>query len=129
MTDKDRTPFDSLASRVSTTVSRAPFFALCALFILGWLIGLPFAGWKNDIYHLLLNSPTTAITFLLVAVGANTQARFEKASNLKLNAMAEAQADLMEAVADTLQGDASSNLRADAKQLREASGTEDTVGA
>ena len=126
---KERTLFDDLASKVSALVARAPFFALCAVFVLGWLGGLPFAGWKSDIYHLFLNSPTTALTFLLVALLQNSTSRFETSVNLKLNAMANALGDLMEAQAQTLATDECDALREDARELREAHGSEDTVGA
>lgn len=127
--DDQRSFFDTMAARVDTVVARAPFFTACATFVVLWLVGLPWAGWQNDIYHLLLNSPTTAITFLLVAVGANTAARWQKSVDLKLNAMARAQADLMEALADTLEGERCADLRADAEELRASAGAEDEVGA
>lgn len=125
---RERTLFDDVASRVGAVVARAPFFALCATFVLGWLIGLPFAGWKSDIYHLLLNSPTTAITFLLVALLQNSTARFENSVNMKLNALAGAVGDLMDALADTLDTDDCDALRDDAHELRDAVGSEDEVG-
>lgn len=127
--ERKRTLFDELASRVSAVVARAPFFALCATFILGWLIGLPIAGWKSDIYHLLLNSPTTALTFLLVALLQNSTARFENSVNLKLNAMAAALADFMDAQARVLDPDRCAALSSDAAELRKAMGSEETVGA
>jgi low affinity Fe/Cu permease len=65
--------FDRFAEAAGRHVARAWFFGVCASFVLLWLIGLPFFGWRNDLYHLLLNSPTTAITFLLVALLQNTQ--------------------------------------------------------
>lgn len=126
---RERTLFDDAASRVGAVVARAPFFALCATFVLGWLIGLPFAGWKSDIYHLFLNSPTTAITFLLVALLQNSTARFENSVNIKLNALAGAVGDLMDAMAETLDTDDCDALRDDAHELRDAVGTEDQVGA
>jgi low affinity Fe/Cu permease len=126
---RERTLFDDLASRVGGVVARAPFFALCATFVLGWLIALPFVGWKSELAHLLLNSPTTAITFLLVALLQNSSARFENSVNIKLNALAGAVGDLMDAMAETLDTDDCDALRDDAHQLRDAVGTEDEVGA
>lgn len=127
---RERTLFDNGAARVSALVARAPFFALCASIVLLWLVGLPFAGWKSDIYHLLLNSPTTALTFLLVALLQNSQARFENSVSLKLNALSGAVADLMDAMAETLDDtDDCDALRGDAHQLRAAVGTEESLGA
>jgi low affinity Fe/Cu permease len=67
--------FDRFASAAGRHVARAWFFGVCASFVLLWVAGLPFFGWRNDLYHLMLNSPTTAITFLLVALLQNSQER------------------------------------------------------
>lgn len=82
--------FDKFADWVAEKVASAYFFAFCLALVTLWLIGLPIAGFSNDLYHLLLNSPTTAITFLLVAVSGNDQHRFEKAVNERLEALMEA---------------------------------------
>ena len=49
-----------------------------------------------DTYQLIINTPTTIITFLLVALLQNTQKRSEQAIQHKLNAVANGLADLME---------------------------------
>lgn len=77
--------FDTFSDFVAEHVSHAWFFFLCLIGVAAWIIGLPIAGWKNDIYHLMLNSPTTAITFLLVALLHNTQHRAERALHRKLD--------------------------------------------
>lgn len=84
------TRFDRFAEKAEKLVAQAPFFCFCIGIVIVWLIGLPFAGFNNDIYHLALNSPTTAITFLLVALIQNAQRRFENTVNEKLNAIAKA---------------------------------------
>lgn len=90
MGDQLHSAFDHFADWIGEWTASAYFFTLCAVGVTGWLIGLPFAGPLNDTYHLLLNSPTTAITFLLVAVAANEQHRFEKATNKRLERIIEA---------------------------------------
>ena len=82
--------FDRFADHVADQVAHAWFFAFCMGLVIGWLFGLPVAGPTNELWHLLLNSPTTAITFLLVALLHNTQHRFEKAVNARLEAIEEA---------------------------------------
>jgi low affinity Fe/Cu permease len=114
--------FDRLAEKIDTLTSRAPFFTICAVFVVLWIIGLPFAGYKNDTYHLFLNSPTTAITFLLVAVAANAQRRSSKATDAKQNAIAEALADLL----DDVGGEGHEET---IKRLRDTVGLEDRTGA
>lgn len=73
--------FDRFADWVADQVAHAWFFTFCLGLVFGWLVGLPFAKPDNQLWHLVLNSPTTAITFLLVALLHNTQHRFEKAVN------------------------------------------------
>lgn len=82
--------FDKFADRVAELVASPYFFAFCLGLVTSWLIGLPFAGPSNDLYHLVLNSPTTAITFLLVALQGNDQHRFEQATNKRLEKIIEA---------------------------------------
>jgi low affinity Fe/Cu permease len=79
--------FDRFADFIASWVARAPFFVGCLLLVVLWTAGLPIAGPKNQLYHLLLNSPTTAITFLLLALLQNTQARFEHAQNARWEAI------------------------------------------
>ena len=63
------------------------------------------------------------ITFLLVALLQNTQARDTRAIHRKLNAIADGLADLMEAHQDY-----DDTLRADIAELREAVGIEHREG-
>lgn len=114
--------FDRIAEKAAAFVSHAPFFAFCFVLVASWLIGLPFAGWTNDTYHLMLNSPTTAITFLMVAILENSSRRAEAASSAKQNAMAEAIADLLEDVG----GDGHEDS---IRKLRKAAGIEKTMSA
>lgn len=114
--------FDRFAEWADGVISRAVFFAVCAIFVLGWIIGLPFVGWDTDIYHLALNSPTTAVTFLIVSLSANASRRQAKAQNVKQNAIAEALAELLEDVAGE-------GHEASIRKLREAVGLEERVEA
>jgi low affinity Fe/Cu permease len=77
--------FDRFASRTSTFVSRAPFFAACLLLVLIWLPTLFLL--PLDTSQLIINTLTTIITFLLVALLQNSNERFEKSTHLKLNAV------------------------------------------
>lgn len=47
-----------------------------------------------DTWHLIINTATTIVTFLLVALLQNTQKRADDALQQKLNALADALADL-----------------------------------
>lgn len=76
--------FDRFADWVAGHVAHAWFFMLCLGIVVGWCLGLLQFGIKHELWHLALNSPTTAITFLLVALLHNTQHRFEQATNRRL---------------------------------------------
>ena len=74
--------FDRFTDRIADWWSSAPWFGMCAIFVLGWTAGLVVTRqWNDPAYHLWLNSPTTALTFLGMFALHNTQHRFEKAQN------------------------------------------------
>ncbi len=115
--------FDRLSSVVAGTVARAWFFSLCVLMILLWLPSY-FIFRSVDTWQLIINTLTTCITFLLVALLQNTQSRDSKAIHRKLNAIADGLADLMEAHQGT--GD---TLERDIDELRQAVGLEHREGS
>ena len=78
-----------------------------------------------DTWQLIINTITTIVTFLLVALLQNTQTRADAASQQKLNAIADALADLITNV--PVQNGA--DMRAHARDLREAVGLEDRTSA
>ncbi len=114
--------FDRLASAVSRVVAKAWFFCACALIVCIWAPSIFFIG-NVDTWQLIINTLTTIITFLLVALLQNTQYRSDQAVQKKLNALVEAMADLMEALAE--QGP---TLPGDVEELRRASGLEEREG-
>jgi low affinity Fe/Cu permease len=85
--------------------------------ILVWAPTLAFL--KFDTWQLLINTATTIITFLLVALLQNTQTRNDKATQDKLNAIADALADLMSHQSP------GGRLSKDIRELRAAVGLED----
>ncbi len=91
--------FDRFAGHSANVASRAPFFAACVLLIVVWaptVLVLNFDTWQ-----LLINTATTIVTFLLVALLQNSQSRSDMAVQQKLNAIADGLADLMQRVAGT----------------------------
>jgi hypothetical protein len=120
--------FDRFAERTSKVVSRAPFFAICLALVAAWLVEgvvrVAASGWQeflNDKYQLQINTTTTIITFLLVALLQNTATRSDKALHHKLDTIADGLADLMDHLAE--RGD-DEDLRRDIRDLREAVGLE-----
>jgi low affinity Fe/Cu permease len=115
--------FDRFATAASAFVSRAWFFVLCVLLVLLWAPSILLFG-NVDTWQLIINTVTTIVTFLLVALLQNTQKRADGAVQHKLNAIADALSDLMETLADN-----HPNLDLDQKELRKAVGLEDRESA
>jgi low affinity Fe/Cu permease len=87
-------PFDRFATKASEFAARPLFFCLCILLVFIWapsIIFLPLDTWQ-----LIINTATTIITFLMVALLQNTESRNDAATQHKLNAIAAALAELME---------------------------------
>lgn len=87
--------FDRFAARASIFVSRAVFFTLCVLLVVVWLPSY-FVLNSLDTWQLIINTITTIVTFLLVALLQNSQTRNDTATQDKLNAIAAGLADLVE---------------------------------
>jgi hypothetical protein len=117
--------FDRFATRTGGFVSGAWFFALCVLLVVIWAPSYFLFG-TVDTWQLVINTVTTIVTFLLVALLQNTQSRANDAVQHKLNAIAEGLADLMTQVADSQQAQQLSN---DTRELRSAVGLEDKESA
>lgn len=101
--------FDRFATAVSGFVSKAWFFAACVLLILIWAPSF-FIISSLDTWQLIINTATTIVTFLLVALLQNSQSRADAAVQQKLNAIAEALSELM-AKHDPQLADAITELR------------------
>jgi low affinity Fe/Cu permease len=110
-------PFDRIAEAAAGVASRAPFFVGCALLVLVWAASFPLFP-STDTWQLVINSATTIVTFLLVALLQNTQRRSEAALQPKLDAIADGLADLMEHHLDRDDVD----LQADVGDLKQAAG-------
>jgi ABC-type proline/glycine betaine transport system permease subunit len=117
--------FDRLASAVSNFTSRAWFFAFCLLLVVLWAPSF-FLLPNVDTWQLIINTVTTIVTFLLVALLQNTQKRADDAVQRKLNAIADGVADLMQHLAEDADA---AQLRRDRDELRMAVGLEERQGA
>jgi len=105
--------FDRFADKASKLASRAWFFAFCVLLVLVWAPSILLLK-SIDTWQLIINTATTIITFLLVALLQNSQERSDQAVQQKLNAIADSLADVMD----------KQNLPNNARELREAVGLE-----
>jgi low affinity Fe/Cu permease len=121
--------FDRFAGLTAQIASRAPFFACCLLLVVIWLIQgaveivsqRDFAAFLDSRYQLEINTTTTIITFLMVALLQNSQTRNDLAVQHKLNAIADAMADMMDHLSDRADDE---DLRNDIHELRLAVGLE-----
>ncbi len=118
MADRNLPLFDRFASAAAERVSHAWFFVLCVLLVVVWAPSLVFLD--LDTWQLIINTITTIITFLLVALLQNTQNRSDAAIQQKLNAVADALADLMAL---------EPRLESDRRELLDAVGLEDRISS
>jgi low affinity Fe/Cu permease len=112
--------FDRFAGTAAHLASRAWFFAFCVLLVVVWVPSYGLIG-SVDTWQLVINTATTIITFLMVALLQNSQTRSDQAVQHKLNALADGLADLMRFTVE--QGDPA-QLRKDLEELRDAVGLE-----
>jgi low affinity Fe/Cu permease len=112
--------FDRFAESASEFASHAVFFMACLLLVVVWIPSYFVFGNLNT-WQLVINTATTIVTFLLVALLQNSQRRSELAVHEKLDALAEGLADLMDHVSHD-----EDELRHDTAELRRAVGIEQT---
>lgn len=115
-----RTVFDGFAEFVTSVVSSAYFFAFCLAGVVAWALFGPALGF-SDTWQLVINTATTILTFLMVAVLQNSSRRGERALQAKLDAIADALADFMDK--------ADLDLERDVDELEQAVGLEDRMGS
>jgi hypothetical protein len=113
--------FDRFAGWASGIVGRAAFFTFCVVLVVLWAPTILILR-EVDTWQLIINTVTTIITFLMVALLENTHTRSDRAIQHKLNAIADGLADLMEHVSAN-DGDRS-DLASDLSELRLAVGLE-----
>ena len=113
--------FDRFAGMASLVAGRAAFFAFCVLLIVIWAPSIVLLQ-DVDTWQLIINTATTIITFLMVALLQNSQTRNDQAVHHKLNAIADGLSDLMAQLEGKLPD---RDLTQDIKELRAAIGLEE----
>jgi low affinity Fe/Cu permease len=113
--------FDRFAGGASLIASRAVFFAVCVLMVVVWAPTILVLR-DVDTWQLIINTATTIVTFLMVALLQNSQTRSDQAVQHKLNAIADGLAEVMAHLSDQAQA---RDLAADIKELRDAVGLEE----
>ena len=111
--------FDRFAGWSSRIASRAAFFTFCLAIVVVW--GPTLLVLRDvDTWQLIINTLTTIVTFLMVVLLQNSQTRSDQAVQHKLNALADALADLMAYV----HCGGGRNLEHDLIELRDSVGLE-----
>lgn len=87
--------FDWFAALTAAQVAKAWFFVACVASILLWAVTGPIMGF-SDTWQLIVNTSTTIVTFLMVALLQNTEDRATRAMQHKLDALALALADVLD---------------------------------
>jgi low affinity Fe/Cu permease len=93
--DPQRAPFDKFAEGASRFVSQGLFFTICVLVTVVWMPTILIFR-SVDTWQLVINTLTSVLAFLLIALLQNTERRYDEALHHKIDALAAALADLME---------------------------------
>ncbi len=120
--DQRLSAFDRFATAMSGYVSQPWFFVMCVLIVALW--APTFILFNIDTWQLIINTLTTIITFLLVALLQNTQRRSDNAVQQKLNGIAEGLADIADALGQ-MNPDLAPKLSQDRADLLDAVGLEE----
>lgn len=115
--------FDRFAERAARFVARAPFFAACVILVALWAPSILVLG-DLDTWQLIINTTTTIITFLMVALLENSSARQADATQHKLNALARGLADVLQHIAETAPPSRRADVYSDLRELEHAVGLE-----
>jgi low affinity Fe/Cu permease len=120
---RGRTTFDHFAERASDVVSGAAFFAISLIVVVLWLPTI-FVFETVDTWQLVINTVTSVLAFLLVALLQNSERRGDRAAREKLDVLSAAVADLLDLQLD--RGDREAIARR-AAELREAIAVEERI--
>jgi low affinity Fe/Cu permease len=90
-----RHPFDRFAESASQFVSRGLFFTISVVVVAIWMPTI-FLFRSIDTWQLIINTLTSVLAFLLIALLQNSERRYDEALHHKIDALAAALADLME---------------------------------
>ena len=107
----ERSRFDRFAELSASIVSRAVFFTAAFAVVVIWM-PLIAVFESIDTWQLVLNTLTSVVAFLLIALLQNTERRNDRALHRKLDTLAVALADAMAAQEDERLRESIDELRA-----------------
>lgn len=91
--------FDRFADAVAEVVASPFWFIACVALVVVWAPSILVFG-NVDTWQLIINTATTIVTFLMVALLQNDTHRFERAVNARLEEIIEKIADAHDPVHD-----------------------------
>jgi low affinity Fe/Cu permease len=91
---RGRRAFDHFAEAASDVVSGAPFFTVSVIVVALWLPTIAVFS-TVDTWQLAINTVTSVLAFLLVALLQNSERRTDRATNQKLDVLAGGLADML----------------------------------
>lgn len=89
-----RTRFDRVAEATTGFVSRGAFFAIALVAVVVWLPTIALFD-SIDTWQLVINTATSVLAFLLIALLQNSERRYDEALHLKIDAIAASLAVMM----------------------------------
>jgi low affinity Fe/Cu permease len=111
--------FDRFAEAISQFVSKGVFFTVSVVVVVIWIPTIVLIP-SIDTWQLVINTLTSVLGFLLIALLQNSERRYDDALHRKIDAIAAGLADVMER-ADELDGkDKDGELREKVESLRES---------
>src|SRR3954468_12718123 len=112
--------FDRFAERVSILVSHGWFFTASVIVVLVWLPTILLIS-SIDTWQLVINTLTSVLAFLLIALLQNSERRYDEALHRKIDAIAAGLAEVMERLEER-EGDEGEReeLRKGIESLRES---------
>jgi low affinity Fe/Cu permease len=91
----ERTAFDRFAEAATNFVSHGLFFTVCLIVVVVWMPTILIFH-SVDTWQLVINTLTSVLAFLLIALLQNSERRYDEALHHKIDAVAAGLADLME---------------------------------
>jgi low affinity Fe/Cu permease len=107
--------FDRFAEGVSIFVSRGWFFTASVVVVVLWMPTILFIS-SIDTWQLVINTLTSVLAFLLIALLQNSERRYDDALHRKIDVIAAGLADLMERIDERDEEE----VRRDIDSLRES---------
>ena len=114
---QERNRFDRFAEAISRWVSQGVFFTAAVVVVVLWLPTILLIS-SIDTWQLVINTLTSVLAFLLIALLQNSERRYDDALHQKIDAISSGLADLIERLDERDGRD--DELRKDAESLRES---------